>query len=111
MTAAMGLLLAAVWRPQGNVRGSAEGAERTSAITRLSMVACLITAIVVIIAWGDGAAGTPDQRIAGDGFRWAVDLIVLVGTGLSLVLLEADHARNGAYSPEVPVLMLLPHQA
>ena len=107
MTAAMVLLLAAVWKPQGNVPGSAEGAERTAAITRFSMVACLVTAIVVIIAWGDGAAGTADQRIAGDGFRWAIDLIVLVGTGFSLVLLEADHARNGAYSPEVPVLMLL----
>ncbi len=104
---AMALLLAAVWRPQGNVTGSAEGAERTAAITRLSMVLCLLVGIVVIIAWGDGAGGTADQRLASDGFRWAIDLIVLTGTGLSLVLLEADHARSGAYSPEVPVLMLL----
>jgi NADH-quinone oxidoreductase subunit N len=104
---AMALLLATVWHRQGNVPGSAEGAERTGVLARFGMVLCLLVAVVVIIAWGDGASGSPDQRIAGDGFRWAIDLIVLGGTALSLILLEADHARSGAYSPEVPVLMLL----
>lgn len=104
---AMLLLLVTVWRPQGNVVGSAEGAERTGVIARFGMVLCLLVAIVVVIAWGDGVSGTTDQRIAGDGFRWTIDLVVLLGTALSLVLLEADHERSGAYSPEVPVLMLL----
>ena len=67
----------------------------------------LVTALAVLIAWGDGASGTADLRIAGDGFRWVVDLVVLLGTGLSLLLLDADHERSRAYSPEVPVLMLL----
>ena len=107
MAGAMALLLATVWHPQGNARGSAEGAERTAILARYAMVLCILTALVVIIAWGDGAGGTADLRVAGDGFRWAIDLIVLGGTGLSLVLLEADHARSRAYSPEVPVLMLL----
>lgn len=104
---AMVLLLRAVWRPQGNVPGSAEGAELTSAIARYSVALCVVVSVVVIIAWGDGASGTADLRIAGDGFRWAIDLILLAGTALSLLLLEADHERHGAYSPETPVLMLL----
>lgn len=104
---AMLLLLGTVWHPQSNVVGSAEGADRTAVVTRFSMVLCLLVAIVVIIAWGDHAGGTRDLRIAGDGFRWGVDLVILGGTALALILLEADHSRSGAYSPEVPVLMLL----
>ncbi len=104
---AMLMLLATVWRPQGNVAGVAEGAERTSVLARFGMVLCLLVALVVVIAWGDGVSGTLDARIAGDGFRWAIDLVVLLGTALSLALLDVDHERSGAYSPEVPVLMLL----
>jgi NADH-quinone oxidoreductase subunit N len=104
---ALTLLLATVWNRQGNVAGSAEGAERTAAVTKFAMMLCLLVAVVVIIEWGDGVSGTPDLRIAGDGFRWAVDLLILGGTGLALMLLDADHAHSGAYSPEVPVLMLL----
>ncbi len=103
---AMMMLLATVWRPQGNTLGSAEGAERTPALARFGVVLCLLVGIVITIAWGDGVAGTADLRIAGDGFRWTIDLVVLLGTALALILLEADHARSGAYSPEVPVLML-----
>ena len=104
---AMVLLLGTVWHPQGNVPGSAEGAERTAVLARFGMVLCLLVALVIVIAWGDGVGGTADQRIAGDGFRWTIDLVILLGTALSLMLLEADHSRSGAYSPEVPVLMLL----
>ncbi len=104
---AMVLLLATVWNPQGTAADAAEGGERTRAMARFGALLCGLVAIVVVIAWGDGVAGTADQRIAGDGFRWAIDLVVLLGTGLSLLLLDAEHARSRAYSPEVPVLMLL----
>lgn len=104
---AMVLLLATVWHRQSNVAGSAEGADRTSILSRFAMVLCVLDAIVVIIAWGDNAGGTADLRIAGDGFRWAIDLVILGGTALSLILLDADHARSRAYSPETPVLLLL----
>jgi len=107
ITGAMALLLVTVWHRQENVPGSAEGASRTSVIARFGMVLCLLVTLAVAIAWGDGSVGTSDGRIAGDGFRWAIDVIILGGTGLSLLLLEADHERSGAYSPEVPVLMLL----
>ncbi len=104
---AMALLLVTVWHRQENVPGSAEGAARTGVVARFGVVLCVLVTLVVAIAWGDGSAGTTDGRIAGDGFRWAIDIIILCGTGLSLLLLEADHERSGAYSPEVPVLMLL----
>ena len=104
---AMALLLTTVWNPQANVVGRAEGAERTSMMARFAMVLCLLVAIVVVIAWGDGVPGTADQRIAGDGFRWAIDLVVLLGTAFALMLLDAEHARSASYSPEVPVLLLL----
>lgn len=104
---AMVLLLVSVWTPQSNQSGAAEGAERTSMLARFGAVLCLLVGLAVIIAWGDGAAGTPDGRIAGDGFRWAMDLIILLGTALFLLLLEAEHQRSAAFGPEVPALALL----
>ena len=73
---AMVMLLATVWNPQSNDAVMAEGAEKTSALTRFGIVLCLLVGLVVMIAWGDGVNGTPDQRIAGDGFRWAIDLLM-----------------------------------
>ncbi len=104
---AMVLLLASVWTRQANHEGAAEGGERTSALARFGVAICLLVALSIVIAWGDGAGGTPDGRIAGDGFRWAMDLIILLGTALSLMLLEADHQRSAAFGPEVPALILL----
>lgn len=107
MTGALAMLLATVWQPQSVHPGAAEGADRTSMLTRLGMVLCLLVGLAVVIAWGDGVTGTTDQRLAGDGFRWAIDLVILLGTVLTLALIEADHHRSAAYSPEVPVLVLL----
>lgn len=104
---AMVMLLGTVWSPQGQDHAGAEGAERTSTIARFGIVLSMLVGLVVVIAWGDGAAGTADLRIAGDGFRWALDLVILAGTIMALILLEADQARSRAYGPEVPVLMLL----
>lgn len=104
---AMVMLLGSVWKPQRQTSGSAEGAERTAAIVRFGVVLCLLVGLVVVIAWGDGATGSVDLRIAGDGFRWAIDLVVLLGTIMTLLLLEAEQHRSGAFSPEVPVLVIL----
>jgi NADH-quinone oxidoreductase subunit N len=104
---AMVMLLAAVWHPQSQQVGVAEGAERTATLSRFGIVLCLLVGLVVVIAWGDGASGTTDLRIAGDGFRWAIDLVILLGTMLTLVLMEAEQQRSSAFSPEVPVLVLL----
>lgn len=104
---ALVMLLATVWIPQRNDAAMAEGAEKTSAIARIGIVLCLLVGLAVMIAWGDGVLGTPDHRIAGDGFRWGIDLVILLGTVLALMLLDAEHHRSAAFSPEVPVLMLL----
>jgi NADH-quinone oxidoreductase subunit N len=104
---AMVMLLSSVWQPQSSHATAADGAERTSLHARFGIVLCLLVALVVVIAWGDGVSGTSDLRLAGDGFRWAMDGVILLGTILTLGLLEADHQRSHAYSPEVPVLILL----
>jgi NADH-quinone oxidoreductase subunit N len=104
---AMAMLLVGVWHPYTGHPSAAEGAERTSVQVRFGMVLCLLASLVVMISWGDSAPGTPDLRIAGDGFRWAMDLVILLGAGLSLALLDSEHHRSGAFSPETPVLLLL----
>jgi NADH-quinone oxidoreductase subunit N len=104
---ALVMLLATVWRSQGTAAAAAEGAERTGMVTRLGMVLTLVVMAACIYMWTSGAPGSADARIAADGFRWSIDLVVLFGTLLSLVLVNADHRRNGMYAPEVPVLVLL----
>ncbi len=101
------LLLVTVWKPQHTVIGRAEGAERTSLVARLSLGLVIIVGIAVAMSWFNNAPGTPDQRIAGDGFRWAIDLIVLGGAAGTLMLLDSEHKKNHAFGPEIPVLILL----
>ncbi|MCA0376206.1 MAG: NADH-quinone oxidoreductase subunit N [Gemmatimonadetes bacterium] len=109
---AMLLLLAAVWRPitagaHQRDPHAAEGGERTAVLARFAAVACLLAALVVGVAWADGAPGTDDLRIAGDGMRWALALVVLLGTALALTLIEAEQERSRSFGPEVPALVLL----
>jgi|APMI01.1.fsa_nt_gi NADH-quinone oxidoreductase subunit N len=104
---AMAMLLMAVWSPSAVRVDAAEGAERTGMTVRFGMVLCLLAALVVIISWGDSAPGSADLRIAGDGYRWAIDLVILLGTALTLALIDAEHHRTSAFSPETPVLVLL----
>lgn len=104
---ALVMLMASVWRPQSTTTAAAEGADRTRLVTTLGMILTVIVAGVVIAMWMYHVPGSADQRMAGDGFRWGVDLVVLLGTLLSLVLIDADHRRSGAYGPEVPVLVVL----
>jgi len=101
------LLLVTVGRPQQTVLGRAEGAERTGLLIRLALVLVLIVGATVGMSWYNGVAGTADQRIAGDGFRWAIDLIVIAGTAFTLMLLDAEHDKSHAFGPEIPVLLLL----
>ncbi|MDQ6611303.1 MAG: NADH-quinone oxidoreductase subunit N, partial [Gemmatimonadota bacterium] len=101
------LLVAAVWRPHHTVIGRAEGAERTSFIARLALVLVVAVAVAVGLSWYNAVPGTPDQRIAGDGFRWAVDLIVLGGAACTLMLIDSEQKQSHAFGPEIPVLILL----
>lgn len=96
---AMVLLLASAW-----------GGERQSPTlltTRFALGVVAVTALSVALAWLRGDGGTSDGRLAGDGFRYAIDLILLLGTAGSLALLHTEQQRTRAYQAEVPVLMLL----
>ena len=75
--------------------------------TRFAIGIVLVTSVSVIMAWIGGDGGTLDGRLAGDGFRYAMDLVLLLGTAGSLALLDTEQARTRAYQAEVPVLMLL----
>ncbi len=75
--------------------------------TRFAIGIVLVTSVSVIMAWMGGGGGTLDGRLAGDGFRYAIDLVLLLGTAGSLALLDTEQARTRAYQAEVPVLMLL----
>ena len=101
------LLLVTVWKPHETIIGRAEGAERTSFIARLSLGLVVATGVAVAISWFNNTPGTEDLRVAGDGFRWAIDLIVLVGTACTLMLLDSEHAKSHAFGPEIPILILL----
>ncbi|MBC8086188.1 MAG: NADH-quinone oxidoreductase subunit N [Phycisphaerae bacterium] len=101
------LLLVSVAVPHKTVLGRAEGAERTSLLTRLALGLTILVGATVAMQWMNGAAGTTDQRIAGDGFRWAIDLIVIAGTAFTLMLIDAEHKKSHAFGPEIPILLLL----
>lgn len=101
------LLLVTVGAPQKTVLGRAEGAERTGLLVRLSLALVLIVGATVGMSWFNAVAGTADQRIAGDGFRWAIDLIVIAGTAFTLMLIDSEHEKSHAFGPEIPILILL----
>ncbi|MGV3709701.1 MAG: NADH-quinone oxidoreductase subunit N [Gemmatimonas sp.] len=101
------LLMVTVARPHATVPGRAEGAERTALIIRLALFVVLVVGGLTGFSWFNGAAGTADARIAGDGFRWAIDLIVIAGTAFTLMLLDAEHEKSNAFGPEVPILLLM----
>ena len=96
-----------VAKPQETVWVGAEGAERTSFVARLALGLVVIVGIAVAFSWSSAVQGTPDQRIAGDGFRWALDLIVLLGAACTFMLLDAEHEKSHAFGPEIPILILL----
>ncbi len=89
---------------------SAWGGERSSPTRRTARFALVIvgaTAVAVVFAWVRGDGWTDDGRLSGDGFRWAIDLILLLGTAGALAIFDTAQGRTRAFPAEVPVLMLL----
>lgn len=89
---------------------SAWGGERSSPTRRTARFALVIvgvTAAAVVFAWVRGDGWTDDGRLSGDGFRWTIDLILLLGTAGALALFDTAQGRTRAFPAEVPVLMLL----
>jgi NADH-quinone oxidoreductase subunit N len=96
---AMVLLLFAAWRHRD------PRAQRQTGWLSLIGIAAAFAACAWLWASGARVDGMPTS-LAVDGFRWAVDLIVLLGAGL-VVLLSLDYLdREGIRIPEYHVLVL-----
>jgi NADH-quinone oxidoreductase subunit N len=98
MVGAMILVVAAAWRPDSNAHQRATG--------WASIVVTLLALVAVIYFLLAGHAAGPGP-IAVDNFRWMVDVVILLGTLLTLMLLIDDNEREMITAPETHVLVLL----
>jgi NADH-quinone oxidoreductase subunit N len=98
MVGAMFLVVVAAWRPDSNAHQRATG-WASIVVTVLALIA-----VIYFLLAGYGAGPGP---IAVDNFRWMVDVIILLGTLLTLMLLIDDNDREMITAPETHVLVLL----
>lgn len=97
MVGAMFLMLYAAWRP--------ESAAHQRRVGLGSIVVILLTALAVAWFARRGQTAAPGI-IAVDGFRWAVDIIVLVGAALTIALGIESNPRDKIHTAESHVLVL-----
>ncbi|MEK6768117.1 MAG: NADH-quinone oxidoreductase subunit N [Gemmatimonadota bacterium] len=96
---AMLLLLVAAWRHRE------PGAQRR--LGWLSVAGLTLTSVVVAWLWAKGVyAEGLATSMAVDAFRWAVDLIVLLGAALTILLSIGYLDREGIQVPEYHILVL-----
>jgi len=95
---AMILVVFAAWRPDSPSHQRAVG-WASIVVTLLALVA-----VIYFLVEGYGAGPGP---IAVDNFRWMVDVVVLLGTLLTLMLAIDDNDRELMTMPETHVLVLL----
>jgi NADH-quinone oxidoreductase subunit N len=95
---AMILVVAASWRPDSSSRQRVVG-WASIVVTLLAMAA-----VVYFLIAGYGAGPGP---IAVDNYRWMVDIVILLGTLLTLMLSIDDNDREFITAPETHVLVLL----
>jgi NADH-quinone oxidoreductase subunit N len=95
---AMILVVAAGWRP--------DSARRQRVIGWASIFVTLLAmaAVIYFLIGGYGAGPGP---IAVDNYRWMVDIVILLGTLLTLMLGIDDNDRERITQPEMHVLVLL----
>ena len=98
MVGAMILVIAAAWRPDSRSHQRAIG-WASIVVTVLSLIA-----VLYFLLGGYGAGPGP---IAVDNFRWMVDVVILLGTMLTLMLAMDDNDREQITAPETHVLVLL----
>ena len=98
MVGAMILVVAAGWRPDSPSRQRAIG-WASIVVTLLAMAA-----VIYFLIGGYGAGPGP---IAVDNYRWMVDIVILLGTLLTLMLAIDDNDRELITAPETHVLVLL----
>jgi NADH-quinone oxidoreductase subunit N len=98
MIGAMILVVAAAWRPDSPSHQRAIG-WASIVVTLLAMAA-----VIYFLIGGYGAGPGP---IAVDNYRWMVDIVILLGTLLTLMLAIDDNDRELITAPETHVLVLL----
>lgn len=98
MVGAMILVVAAAWRPDS------EAHQRTTGWASLVVTVLALIAVIYFLLAGRSAGPGP---IAVDNFRWMVDVVILLGTLLTLMLLIDDNDREMITAPETHVLVLL----
>src|SRR5437762_2229415 len=98
MGGAMLLVIAAAWRPDSR--------SHQRAIGWASLIVTLLTlaAVIYFLIGGYGAGPGP---IAVDNYRWMVDIVILLGTMLTIMLAIDDNDREQITAPESHVLILL----
>jgi len=95
---AMALVVAAAWRP--------DSPRHQRAIGWSSIVVTLLALVAVIYFLLNGFSSTLGP-IAVDNYRWMVDVVILLGTLLTLMLSIDDNDREFITAPESHVLVLL----
>jgi NADH-quinone oxidoreductase subunit N len=98
MGGAMILVIAAAWRP--------DSPRHQRAVGWASIVVTLL-ALAAVIYFLVGSYGAGPGPIAVDNYRWMVDIVILLGTMLTLMLAIDDNDRELITAPETHVLVLL----
>jgi NADH-quinone oxidoreductase subunit N len=98
MGGSMLILLWAGWKRDSD--------EHQRAIGWASIGLVVLTAATVIWSYGRFTS-TGTGPIAIDSFRWMIDLVILLGTGLTIALGMDDNRRERILAPEAHVLVLL----
>lgn len=98
MGGAMFILLWAGWRRDSDSH------QRNIGAASLALVALTIAAVL----WSYGRyTALPGGPVTIDNFRWAMDIVILAGAGLTIALSMDDNRREAVHAPEIHVLVLL----
>jgi NADH-quinone oxidoreductase subunit N len=97
MVGAMFLMLGAAWKPESDAH------QRRIGYGSLAVIAVTLAA-VIWFAMQKATAGP--GIIAVDGFRWAVDIIVLIGAGAAIAMGIETNPRDRILTAESHVLVL-----
>ena len=98
MIGAMLLTVWAAWRP--------ESQSHQRALGWASIVVSLLALVAVFYYLIEGSGAGPGP-IAVDNFRWMMDIVILLGTILTIMLAMDDNEREAITAPETHVLVLL----
>ena len=99
MGGAMVILLWAGWRRETDAH------QRSIGTASLVLVALTIGAVIWTMGqYKSVVAGGP---VTIDNFRWAMDIVILLGAGLTIALGMDDNRREAVPAPETHVLVLL----